>query len=350
MTTSKILFNEQPLVISPSLAKYFGLNESIVIQQLHYWLQKSKNEIDGRVWMYNTYKDWLEQFPFWSLSTIRRTLTALETSGIVITANYNKTQFDKTKWYSLDYQRLEAEYAGKENEEFAKAEKQSMNSPGVQNEQTECSMWADGNGQDEQTNTRDYAEITTENLFVSTNAGMDVAEKAVQRGKVKYKYDLCHMQLAERLKNWLVSNKPNIKLPASLDQWANTIRLMMEMDRREYVQIVKVMDWSQRSTFWKVNILSADKLREKFDRLEMQMTERGREIPSGRSAEFPSEQLAWEEVLDKLIIHKQRGVVWSHEYIARAVKQVGYLTLLNQERESKSSFIKAYNEVRRSGQ
>ena len=39
------LYNEPPLTVSPSLAAAVGLNEAIVLQQVHYWTQNSeKNE------------------------------------------------------------------------------------------------------------------------------------------------------------------------------------------------------------------------------------------------------------------------------------------------------------------
>lgn len=69
----------------PTLATIIGLNESIVLQQVHYWLkikEKSQQDyIDGRYWVYNTYKQWQEQFPFFSLRTLRRTFSSLEKKG-----------------------------------------------------------------------------------------------------------------------------------------------------------------------------------------------------------------------------------------------------------------------------
>lgn len=102
-----ILFNRVPLVVNVELASLLGLNESMVLQQVHYWLEKNKgqgrNLKDGFVWTYNTYKDWQEQFPFWSDSTIRRTISKLENTGLLVSANYNKEKFDRTKWYRIDY-------------------------------------------------------------------------------------------------------------------------------------------------------------------------------------------------------------------------------------------------------
>lgn len=103
---NNLLLDEHPLIILPSLATSVGLNEAVILQQLHYWLQHSNHEHEGRKWVYNTYQDWKEQFPFWSTDTIKRTITKLEKKGIILSANYNKLKIDKTKWYSIDYEKL----------------------------------------------------------------------------------------------------------------------------------------------------------------------------------------------------------------------------------------------------
>ena len=140
---SRLLINEPPLQVLPSLAKEIGLNEAIMLQQMHYWLLKSANEFTGVKWFYKTLEEWQTEFPFWSAMTIRRTLGSLEKQKIIKIGNFNKKKFDKTKWYTIDYQRV--------------------NRRCVQNEQTMCSDRTDGCVQNEQTNTRDYQESTTEN-------------------------------------------------------------------------------------------------------------------------------------------------------------------------------------------
>src|SRR5690554_220537 len=101
---SKLLFNEQPLVIDKELAKLIGLNEAIVLQQIHYWLEinkkADKNFKDERYWTYNSVKDWQEEFPFFSYDTVKRTLTKLREMGLLFTGNYNKLKTDRTLWYS----------------------------------------------------------------------------------------------------------------------------------------------------------------------------------------------------------------------------------------------------------
>ncbi|MGE1063615.1 hypothetical protein NXG27_13470 [Megasphaera paucivorans] len=104
---SKLLINEVPLMCLPSLAVKIGLNEALFIQQLHYWVDRSKNIIDGRQWVYNTMADWSKQFPFWSQKTLSRTISNLEKQKLVISGNYNQKGYDRTKWYTIDYLALE---------------------------------------------------------------------------------------------------------------------------------------------------------------------------------------------------------------------------------------------------
>ena len=109
---TKVLFDEQPLVINKSIAKAIGLNESVVIQQINYWIKineaKRINFIDDKYWTYNSIKNWHEQeFSFWSYATVKRTFANLEEMGLLIIGNYNKENRDRTKWYSIDYEKLE---------------------------------------------------------------------------------------------------------------------------------------------------------------------------------------------------------------------------------------------------
>lgn len=105
---SKLLINERPVMIIPSLAVKIGLNEAIVLQQIHYWVTSSSHVIEGRKWIFNTYKDWQKQLPLWSESTIKRTIHSLEKQGLLISGNWNQMKMDKTKWYTIDYDKVES--------------------------------------------------------------------------------------------------------------------------------------------------------------------------------------------------------------------------------------------------
>lgn len=142
---NKLLIDDYPIQVLPKLAELIGLNEAIVLQQIHYWLNNSKHKYDGKTWIFNSYPEWQKQFPFWSLITIKRTIYSLEKQKLLLIGNYNKAKFDKTKWYSINYQTIEG-----------------MIRPSYQNDTTSVSKRDDGVYQNDTTNTIDYTETTSE--------------------------------------------------------------------------------------------------------------------------------------------------------------------------------------------
>ena len=105
---SNLLLDDRPLVIQPKLIELLGdPTEAIILQQIHYWLVKNINYKDGYSWVYNSIKDWNKQFRWLSESTLKRKFKSLEDKGLLITGNYNKAKFDRTKWYRIDYYALD---------------------------------------------------------------------------------------------------------------------------------------------------------------------------------------------------------------------------------------------------
>ncbi len=91
------------LYFCPFEAEHIGLAAAIVIARLRFWLGRSKHVFGGKAWVYNTYADWQKQFPFWSVRTIQEIFLRLQRDGIVEGTNrYNKSKYDRTKWYRLD--------------------------------------------------------------------------------------------------------------------------------------------------------------------------------------------------------------------------------------------------------
>src|SRR4051794_41087150 len=67
----KLLINEPPLQVLPTLAKLIGLNAAIALQQVHYRLS-GWGELDdaGRPWINCTVAEWqAKDFTFWSERT-----------------------------------------------------------------------------------------------------------------------------------------------------------------------------------------------------------------------------------------------------------------------------------------
>ena len=114
--TGKLLLDEAPLVVLPSLARAIGLEGAVVLQQLHFLIRlklarhrehpkESERDIhDGHIWVWNSYQKWQESyFSFLTVRSLQRIFLTLEKNGLIFVANYNEYNLDKTKWYSINY-------------------------------------------------------------------------------------------------------------------------------------------------------------------------------------------------------------------------------------------------------
>ena len=78
------------------------------------------------------------------------------------------------------------------------------------------------------------------------------------------------LRLSEYLLSKILFRKNDFKKP-NLTKWAVHIDRMIRLDNRKPETIQKVIDWAQSDDFWQNNILSTDKLRKQFDKLELGM-------------------------------------------------------------------------------
>ena len=104
---SNLLLDEKPLVILPKLAELVGLNQAVILQQIHYWSKRLDNMREGHKWVYNSIQDWAKQFPFWSEKTTERAFTKLRLEGLLVTGEFNNNPTDRTLWYRINYDQLE---------------------------------------------------------------------------------------------------------------------------------------------------------------------------------------------------------------------------------------------------
>lgn len=87
------------------IAEKYGLNEAIILNNIRFWVLHNEangtNFHDGRFWTYNSQKAFEKLFPYMKPFTVRTALKSLEDNGLIITGNYNKSSYDRTKWYTL---------------------------------------------------------------------------------------------------------------------------------------------------------------------------------------------------------------------------------------------------------
>ena len=105
-------------------------------------------------------------------------------------------------------------------------------------------------------------------------------------------------RLALLMRGCILENLPNAKVPETspdkLRRWAHDIDLMMRIDKRSPDEIRQLIDWSHKDSFWRANILSPGKLREKWDTLTAQRI-RGMERVRGDPKEKLSQKNNFEQ-------------------------------------------------------
>lgn len=102
------LLDERPIVIQPSVVKVFGFERAVILQQIHFHLEspKSGKLIGGHKWIWNTYNEWAEELPFWQPRTVRKWMTKLEDEGLIVTGQFDKADWNRRKYYRIDYDRF----------------------------------------------------------------------------------------------------------------------------------------------------------------------------------------------------------------------------------------------------
>lgn len=106
--SSTLLIDELPMQVLPTLALEMGLNECIVLQRFHDWSNPSDNHnlYEGHYWIKISYEELQGEFPFWSASTIRRTVRSLEKQNLVVSRKIRNSLHDHCKRYRVNYEAL----------------------------------------------------------------------------------------------------------------------------------------------------------------------------------------------------------------------------------------------------
>lgn len=119
-------------MFDPQIAQEYGVNAAIIFQNLAYWIEHNRanetNFHDGRYWTYNSVRAFTELFPYLTDKQIRGALKKLEEGGMILVGNYNKSAYDRTRWYALAekglsiYTKGQMNFAYRENENAPEGE------------------------------------------------------------------------------------------------------------------------------------------------------------------------------------------------------------------------------------
>ena len=142
MKTGNCLYNEKPIVLNSNLILIFDGDAKLaaILQQCHYWINFNKQNAemelanintyyDNCFWFFRTYEEWEVELFWIDLRTIKRKIKKLEDMGLLISNNFNKSKLDRTKWYTINYDKLaelEKQFEPKLKEKMLKIEKRKQ--------------------------------------------------------------------------------------------------------------------------------------------------------------------------------------------------------------------------------
>ena len=273
-----LLFAERPLVINTQLAMKIGLNEAIVLQQLHYWLRDTNSgmECDGVRWIYNTTEQWLEQFPFWSESTLKRAFASLKTLGLLRCEKLNKSKRDMTNFYTINYgselldggklsESIGSKCAAPSGQNDTMEEVKMKRSIGSKRPNVIGSKWPDDL-------TENTTEITTENKNTFRPEASQLDPQTTEQDFLTRNSDAVVFSAKKRqwgsredlaCAQWIWGRIVGLYEQAASDDgeimrpkepnwtaWANDVRTMRMLDGRSHRQICEMFGRVQRDPFW----------------------------------------------------------------------------------------------------
>lgn len=240
------------------LATKYGIDAAIIIHHFQHWIginkRMGKNLHDGRTWTYQTQKYMLANFPYFkNRQHLIRIIDKLVEDGVLIKKNFNKTAFDRTVWYAFSDESTwisGVEFDSELKEDLPLSENGQCIVQKCTIDCREPDNGVSGTGQpipDTKPDTKPKKELRPPS-----------APPAIA------------VDIANFLFNSIKKFKHNFK-PPNIQSWAKEIDLMMRRDKIDEERIRQVIEWLPSNEFWRKNVMSAEKLRLQFERLEVEM-------------------------------------------------------------------------------
>jgi hypothetical protein len=137
------------------------------------------------------------------------------------------------------------------------------------------------------------------------------SSKATPKAKATAKPSHEAEKLAALLAGEVRRNAPDFRItPGKQRSWTKTADRMLRLDHRSYDDVADMIRWVQADEFWHSNVLSMDKLREKFDQLLLKAEPRQRRRPSGGIASRPPAPAAESDPLLECRVCRKRPATY----------------------------------------
>ena len=117
-----------------------------------------------------------------------------------------------------------------------------------------------------------------------------------EKSEIKFPPESTEYKLSEYLYKKILVNDSKYKKP-NLYKWAEHIDKLIRINKRDDLdEIKRVIDFATSNSFWKSNVLSTAKLRDKYSTLKMQMEEQSSK--NGIPTKNPADRKEWEYLDD----------------------------------------------------
>jgi hypothetical protein len=138
--------------------------------------------------------------------------------------------------------------------------------------------WGDYQKTEQQNEQPVNNERTTSEQRVNTNKNeknvISINKDKSPLYEKRYSFDSFEMKCVDYLIKTIKDEMPDAKLPSSdeqIDKWCDSIEKMIRIDKHTKEDVYKTLVYARTDSFWKANIRSATKLREKYDTLYSQL-------------------------------------------------------------------------------
>jgi hypothetical protein len=249
-TASGLLIREPPLVVLPSLAKAIGLHPALMLQQIHFRSLDSRD--DG--WVQKSRREWVLDFPFWSVPTIKRALAELHDRGL-IEAEYVHTAQGREPRYRVLHAAVDALGGVGANS----SDGSDASAPMGRGKSVRCRSFK---GREKNAEGKDSTESSPSPKKTTAAQLSSSSSRLAARRADPAVVALCDLLAVRMLAN---DERANVA-PASV-AWRDPMRLLLDRDGRPADEVERVIGWCQADEFWRSNILSPAALRRQFARL-----------------------------------------------------------------------------------
>ena len=216
-----------------------------------------------------------------SEAKVTRSISLLIKLGYLYVASFNGRQRELKSRLSKNIYEAESENVSgcsvkntRQGSKFYEAESENVRESKLDNKQ-DNNIFNNNSQKENKQKKKSSSDDDDTPPDVSPASGTDVRPKKEEK---VFDADSDAYKAAAYLARQREKNYPNVKPPTEKDKqhWAADFDKCNRIDGYDWWDISDVLHFSQQSPFWRKNILSGKKFREKYDRLLIEMTEENR--------------------------------------------------------------------------